>query len=500
MSLRARFVAGLIAVSTIAMLVADLATYAALDSYLHGRIDTSLTATHRAAEQLLGSEKHPTTSELLEALEAAAPGDYIELRDAAGRTILERSGGAHNPPASRPRLPTTLTLGAATGNNPLERVSFLTAPAASGAGHFRVRTSRSTPDGVTLVVATSLSELEKTLPRLRNIEALVTIGVLLATALAGYWVVGLGLRPLDEISETAARIGDGDLSHRVARDEPRTEIGRLGNALNSMLHQIETAFAERAASAQRLRDSDQRLRRFAADASHELRTPLAAVRAYAELFERGADKRPADLARAMSGIARESERMSVLVNDLLVLARFDDKQPLRLAPARLDEIAGDAVEAARAVDPDRQITLESQPVEMQADANALRQVLDNLLANVRAHTPARAPARVQVARHRDQAVVEVTDAGPGLTPDQQTQVFERFFRADPSRSRQYGGAGLGLSIAAAIVHAHAGTIAANSARGGGTTIRVTLPLRPEPSASAGTQRADETGGDGAAAL
>ena len=133
MSLRARFVAGLIAVSTIAMLVADLATYAALDSYLHGRIDTSLTATHRAAEQLLGSEKHPTTSELLEALEAAAPGDYIELRDAAGRTILERSGGAHNPPASRPRLPTTLTLGAATGNNPLERVSFLTAPAASGA-------------------------------------------------------------------------------------------------------------------------------------------------------------------------------------------------------------------------------------------------------------------------------------------------------------------------------------------------------------------------------
>ena len=474
MSLRARLVAGLIVLMTIAMLAADVATYTALESFLTDRIDASLTATHRTAENLMGSGKHPTTNELLEALEAAAPGDYIEIRDARGVTVLEHSAGG--PRGDRPSLPKTIVLGSAVGDHPLEHVSFLTTSSVAGDGHFRARASRSTPDGVTLVVASSLHDLENTLPRLRLIEALVTVGVLLATALAAFWIVGIGLRPLDGISETAAEIGGGDLSHRVARDETRTEIGRLGNALNAMLHQIESAFDERAASEQRLRESDQRLRRFVADASHELRTPLSAVRAYAELFERGADKHPDDLARAMNGIRLESERMSVLVNDLLMLARFDDDRPLRLAPTRLDRIAAEAVETARAVEPDREVTLAAEPVTVQADGNAIRQILDNLLANVRAHTPSRAPATVRVACEGDLGVIEVSDSGPGLTPDQESMIFERFFRVESSRSRRHGGAGLGLSIAAAIAHAHGGEIAASSEHGQGTTIRVTIPL------------------------
>jgi two-component system, OmpR family, sensor kinase len=218
------------------------------------------------------------------------------------------------------------------------------------------------------------------------------------------------------------------------------------------------------------------LRRFVADASHELRTPLAAVRAYAELFERGADKRPEDLTRAMSGISRESERMSELVEDLLLLARLDEGQPLEREPVDLAELAAEAVETARAVDPSRPIDLEVESVRVLGDRARLRRVLDNLLGNVRSHTPAGTPAHVRVRTVDGGAVIEVSDEGPGLPEGELDNVFRRFHRVDVSRSRDNGGVGLGLSIVAAIAQAHEGTVSASTAQGRGATFTVTLPI------------------------
>jgi two-component system OmpR family sensor kinase len=225
-----------------------------------------------------------------------------------------------------------------------------------------------------------------------------------------------------------------------------------------------------------LEASESKLRRFVADASHELRTPLAAVRAYAELFERGADRRPADLARAMSGISRESERMSELVEDLLLLARLDEGQPLEREPVALAEVAAEAVDTARALEPDRPIDLETEGARVLGDRARLRRVLDNLLGNVRSHTPAGTPAHVRVTAANGNAVIEVADDGPGLPPGADENVFRRFYRADASRSRDSGGVGLGLSIVAAIARAHEGTASASADPAGGAVFRVTLPL------------------------
>jgi two-component system OmpR family sensor kinase len=226
----------------------------------------------------------------------------------------------------------------------------------------------------------------------------------------------------------------------------------------------------------RIEESDRRLRRFVADASHELRTPLAAVRAYAELFERGADKRPDDLARAMTGISRESERMSELVDDLLLLARLDEGQPLERQPVELAELAAEAVETARAVDPAHPIDLETQEARVLGDRARLRRVMDNLLGNVRSHTPAGTPAHVRVTALDGSAVIEVADEGPGLPPGEAESLFRRFYRADASRSRDSGGVGLGLSIVAAIAQAHDGSVSASAGPAGGAVFRITLPL------------------------
>ena len=201
------------------------------------------------------------------------------------------------------------------------------------------------------------------------------------------------------------------------------------------------------------------------------------MRAYAELFTRGADKRPDDLARAMTGISRESERMSLLVDDLLLLARLDEGRPLERKAVELERVVGDAVETARTVEPGRPIELHADHAVVTGDPDRLRQVVDNLLSNVRAHTPEGAAVEVTVASANGNAVIEVKDSGPGMSPDDVSRAFERFYRADASRSRASGGVGLGLSIVAAVAEAHGGTASASSQPGAGTTFRVTLPLR-----------------------
>jgi two-component system OmpR family sensor kinase len=372
--------------------------------------------------------------------------------------------------------------GAKSSEGGEDRVRFFTVPATSGGDRFRVRAAIEGNDPNTLLLtALSLHDVDGTLHRLLMIELLVTGIVLLALAAGGFWVVRLGLRPLRAMEQTAGAIAAGDLSRRVERADDRTEVGRLGLALNAMLAQIETAFKAREAS-------ERKLRSFVADASHELRTPLAAVRAYSELFARGADRRPDDLERAMAGITRESERMSLLVQDLLLLARLDEGRPLLREPVQLDEVVGEAVDTALMVEPDRPIALDAEDAVVLGDRDRLRQIVDNLLSNVRSHTPPAAPVHVRVGRKDGNAVIEVQDSGPGLGAKDAERVFERFYRADKSRARASGGVGLGLSIVAAVAEAHGGGVAAIARDGAGATFRITLPAVPASDGSHRTPR------------
>jgi len=300
--------------------------------------------------------------------------------------------------------------------------------------------------------------------------------VLAALAALAWWVIRVGLRPLERMGQTADSIAAGDLSARVESTDERTEVGRLGIAFNSMLGQIEGAFAEREAS-------EDRLRRFLADASHELRTPLSSIRGYAEAFRTGAAREPAELATAMRRIEDEAERMGVLVNDLLVLARLDEvREPIR-TNVDLVALAADACEDARTLDPDRTIALEADsPAEAVGDPDQLRQVVSNLLHNALVHTPAGTPIEVAVKPAGDAATVVVRDHGPGFEAGADKQVFERFWRRGESR-RDGAGAGLGLAIVAAIVDAHGGKITAVNAGGGGAEFTLILPAR------AGSRRA-----------
>jgi two-component system OmpR family sensor kinase len=340
--------------------------------------------------------------------------------------------------------------------------------ATAGSTRYRVA---STPlnNGATFVVALPLDEVQRTLRRLVAVELIVAGSVLAGIALLGWWLVGLGLRPLERMSRTAGAIARGDLSQRVEPASEATEVGRLGLALNSMLGQIEIAFAEREASTARLRQ-------FAADASHELRTPLTSIRGYAELYRRGAAENPDDLAKVMRRIEEEAARMGVMVDDLLLLARLDQGRPLERSPVDLARIARDAVDDASAAHPSREVSLSANgSVTALGDEQRLRQVLANLLTNACTHTPEGTPVHVSVQANGREAVIAVADEGAGLTQDEAAHVFEQFWRADSARGRSTGGAGLGLAIVQAIATAHGGRTDVESIPGRGTTFRVHLP-------------------------
>jgi two-component system, OmpR family, sensor kinase len=294
--------------------------------------------------------------------------------------------------------------------------------------------------------------------------------VLALLGAAAWAVVRVGLLPLDRMGHTAGAIAGGDLSHRVESTDPRTEVGRLGIALNAMLDRLERAFSARQAS-------ENRLRQFLADASHELRTPLASIRGYAELFRMGATSGPEDTARAMRRIEEEATRMGVLVEDLLTLARLDQIADAPHVELDLGRLVSDATADARAMAPDREIAgaVENGSATVVGDAHQLRQVLANLLRNALVHTPAGTPIEVRAARVDGEVRLEVRDHGPGLPPGDPQQLFERFWRSEGGRERGRAGAGLGLAIVAGIVDAHGGRVEARNARDGGASFVVHLP-------------------------
>jgi two-component system OmpR family sensor kinase len=300
--------------------------------------------------------------------------------------------------------------------------------------------------------------------------------VLGALLLIGWLLIRRELRPLEQVTATADRISAGELGHRVGSMREGSEVGRLAQAFDAMLDQIQGAFSEQQQALAAQARSEGRLRQFVADASHELRTPLTALRGYSDLYQAGGLGDEAALEQAMRRIGTESRRMAELVEDLLLLARLDQGRPLRRERVDLSQLVGDVLDDARAIEPARPINARLEPgVAVTGDEDRLRQVVGNLLANVRLHTAPDAPVDVRLGRAAGRARLDVADHGPGIDPAQAERIFDRFYRADTGRSRDRGGSGLGLAIAQAVASAHGGSISHSPTSGGGATFTVELP-------------------------
>ena len=452
------FIGGLIAVSA--------ATYLSLQSYLLSKTEAQLLAVHPSVEMYLtsggfgegGRGGPPSAGDI-------PTGTFGEIVSASGSVIAgpHTFGTSGTTLTSAPVLPATLRSG--TDQSPV----FLTVEGTGGVDHYLVYVDTAQQGGGLLVTALPLDDMNSTLARLLLLAVLTTAATTVVVLVATWILVRRGLRPLERMG-TMARAAAGDLSRRVEPADDVTEVGQLGVAINAMLSQLETAFAERAAG-------EQRLRHFVSDASHELRTPLTSMRGYAELLRRNPDMTEADVTLATRRIEDEAARMGVLVDDLLLLARLDQGRPLARAPVDLGALVTDACADARATDPARPVTARiDTPVQVIGDELRLRQVLGNVVRNALVHTPPATPVEVTLGVSGTSAVIEVVDHGPGIPPQNAQRIFERFQRVDPERSRDQGGSGLGLSIVAAVVAAHGGTIGVGQTEGGGATFRIELPM------------------------
>ncbi len=481
LSLRARLLVLLVALAAVGLAVAGFASYQALQSYLYDRVDQQLesaigpvtfTLAQDAGSEVPSQGVGPTPRDGGEKPGGPSPGGQLppgtfgQLRNADGEVIEHTSLRYGREKVALPSLAGGLTPTPTTAK--IKPVTV--GQRGGGSEQFRAAAVKVGATGLVSIVAIPLGDTNATLSHLVVIEIVVSAAILAALAAAAWWLIGLGLRPLRRMGEVAGHIAEGDLSRRVEPDDDRTEVGRLGGALNAMLVQIEKAFAEREAG-------ERRLRRFLADASHELRTPLASIRGYSELYRIGAAREPAEVERAMDRIEAESARMGGLVDDLLTLARVDEVREPAREPLDLRELLEDARDDARAAAPAREITLTpTGPVPIEADGDALRRVIANLVRNAIVHTPEGTPIELTLAATDSWATLTVRDHGPGLPPGDPNAVFERFWRDSSSRGRDDGGAGLGLAIVAAIVSAHGGTVDAANPADGGALFTVRLPL------------------------
>jgi two-component system OmpR family sensor kinase len=325
------------------------------------------------------------------------------------------------------------------------------------------------PTGLgSVVVANSLADVDRTLQRLGFFFLILGLIALTAVGLVSRWIIAISLKPLEQVEETAEAIAGGDLSARLPAAKPDTEVGRLTTALNTMLARIEESFEARV-------NSESKLRRFVADASHELRTPLTAIRGFAELHRQGAVVGEVNTKELVGRIEKESIRMSTLVEDLLLLARLDQSREMAQEPVDLNTLLTEAVASAKAAGPNHfiELSLPSAEVFVLGDSQRIHQVVANLLANARTHTPNDSQIKVALDQGIAETIISVSDNGPGLSEDDQERIFERFFRADPSRARTSGeGSGLGLSIVDAVMQAHGGYVSVQSKLGDGATFKL----------------------------
>jgi two-component system OmpR family sensor kinase len=548
--LRVKMITALLALVIIALTIISVATLSVFSNYLQGQLGNQVTNVYNQRMSQLGrSNDVPPGGGGLNSSEFGYYGTFlVELLNMNGQVIqpfgpMGQSGQVlpgPNVPISAAWLKanstSVATVSGTSGSGDWQVI----------AREMTVRltnnfTGQSTgPQKVVLVVGSSLANIDNTVGWLAKIDLLVSVIIVVALAIVGIAVVRASLRPLADIEKTARAIAAGDLSRRVPEQDPHTEVGQLGLSLNTMLAQIETSFDARTRSEAAARRSEERMRQFVADASHELRTPLTAMRGYAEYYRQrgglhddgaaghvpghqdtghqdtghqdsGPDAGPpgngsglashgtagnalgsdgqltrADMDRIMQRVEQESARMGVLVEDMLLLARLDQQRPIERRPVDLLTLAADAVQDARIIAPDRDITLDvgsGAAFLVLGDEVRLRQVIGNLMNNALTHTPEGTPVAVRLLAGPRQpvpsVVLEVADQGQGLRPDQAEHVFERFYRADQARTRTAGGTGLGLAIVAALVGAHDGTVALKTAPGQGATFRITLPLAPE---------------------
>ncbi len=462
MSLRLRLLLLLAPLFVLGAVAADVSTYTSLQSFLVSQLDNQIVSLHDIVRDALVRGCGPGGPG--DPCQGVPRGSYGEIRDSSGTVLAAVRFTTDS--KTRPTLSTSLTV--TSEANP----HLITVPGGGTVMNYRVYVE-SAPGlpGDILVVALPQDQVDATLQHLLLLEIGVTGGVTVVVVVATFLIVRRGLRPLERMAATARSIAASDLSARVEPSDDSSEVGRLGLALNTMLGQLEEAWAER-------QRNEQRLRHFISDASHELRTPLTSMQGYAELIQRAPTMDRKDLVLAMRRMEEETQRMGVLVDDLLLLARLDQGRPLQRDSVDLEALVSDACADARVADPARTITTRiAAPLVITGDDMRLRQVLGNLVRNALVHTPNGTPIEVVLHAEGASAVVEVVDHGSGVPVEQRQRIFERFHRSSPEMSGDRGGSGLGLSIVDAVVAAHGGRVAVHETQGGGATFRVELPLR-----------------------
>jgi two-component system OmpR family sensor kinase len=468
-SLRNRLILAAMVLTAVAISASDFAANAALRSYLISQVDKelieissgSLLRLDRAGIESENSDENsdsPFTE--FRPLRGVPTSASVSLLDIDGK-LIGRIGGdlsqkqiavfgmSVDQVKAKGTAPFTIE---GQGNDPDVRAVVQILPTGLGS----------------VVVANSLADVDRTLQRLGFFFLILGLIALTAVGLVSRWIIAISLKPLEQVEETAEAIAGGDLSARLPAAKPDTEVGRLTTALNTMLARIEESFEARV-------NSESKLRRFVADASHELRTPLTAIRGFAELHRQGAVVGEVNTKELVGRIEKESIRMSTLVEDLLLLARLDQSREMAQEPVDLNTLLTEAVASAKAAGPNHliELSLPSAEVFVLGDAQRIHQVVANLLANARTHTPDDSQIKVALDQGIAETIISVSDNGPGLSEDDQERIFERFFRADPSRARTSGeGSGLGLSIVDAVMQAHGGYVSVQSKLGDGATFKL----------------------------
>jgi two-component system OmpR family sensor kinase len=454
-----------VVLASFAIITSDFAANAALRTYLISQVDdqlinisnTSLNRLDRAGIAPLEADNKNSPFKILEPLRGVPTATSITLLDINGNLIGQVGGelGGKN--------------FALTGMKINEVSQYKNRPftidGKDGQPDIRAL-AQMLPTGMgSVIVADSLEKVDKTLGQLRFLFLILGLIALIAIAMAARWIIALGLKPLEAVEDTAEAIAGGNLSARLPAAKPDTEVGRLTTSLNTMLSRIEESFTARV-------ESENKLRRFVADASHELRTPLTAIRGFAELHRQGAVIGEEKTKELINRIEKESVRMSSLVEDLLLLARLDQSRELAKEPVDLNTIITEAVASAKAAGPNHpiEIKLGASEIFVLGDSQRIHQVIANLLANARAHTPNGTKISITAIQGASETTIEVSDNGPGLSKADQRRIFERFYRADSSRVRNSGeGNGLGLSIVDAVMKAHGGYVSVKSEEGAGAT-------------------------------
>lgn len=474
LSLTTRLVAVVVAFTLLAFVVTTALTVALMRDYLVGRVDADLAVAMRplgetAVDQLITSAEQPAEDIVL----VSAQTFHLQVTLTADGTYTRHF------PYSRAGLDQP-ELGVVTPDDERLHQPFTSPGRERSSQNWRTLIWPVTQDGQkigTMALSTPLSRVDSTVSQMVLLITVVGFCVIVTVALLSWFAVRRAFRPLSRIEDTAKAIAGGDLTRRIPERRGKDEVASLSTSLNTMLARIEQAFAVRAAS-------EGRMRQFVADASHELRTPLATVRGYAELYRVGGIQKEADVASAMRRVENEATRMTRLVEDLLLLTRLDSQREMQRSVIDLTVLVADTVQDARVRAPQRTIRMlwpqgHSGPIRTAGDDHSLRQVLANLVGNALSHTPEESDVEVALAPLGRTVMIEVRDHGAGIPADLAPRVFERFFRADPSRSRENGGTGLGLAIVAAIVGHHGGRVSHHDTPGGGATFRVELPaLRP----------------------